>query len=145
MELAIADLQSQEKPNYRATAKKHRVNNVTLRHRFLGEQLSPTAAASLYRQRLSAVQEVALIDQINRLTDRGLPPTSQMVRNMAEEMIQSKVGKNWTGDFVRRHQDILKSVYLRNIDKQRVKADYPPSLKHFYNLVLIFNYFLKIT
>jgi hypothetical protein len=50
-----------------------------------------------------------------------------------------------TGDFVRRHQDILKSVYLRNIDKQRVKADYPPSLKHFYNLVLIFNYFFKIT
>jgi hypothetical protein len=81
MELAIADLQSQEKPNYRATAKKHGVNNVTLRRRFLGEQLSPTAAASLYRQRLSAVQEVALIDQINRLTDRGLPPTSCITRH----------------------------------------------------------------
>jgi hypothetical protein len=50
MELAIAGLQSQEKPNYRATAKKHGVNNVTLRRRFLDEQLSPTTAASLYRQ-----------------------------------------------------------------------------------------------
>ena len=55
MELVITDLQSQEKPNYKATAKKYGVNNMTFRHRFLGEQLSPTAPALLYRQYLPAV------------------------------------------------------------------------------------------
>jgi len=137
MELAIADLSSQAQPNYRATARKYNINFNTLRRRFLGLQLSPAAASSVYRQRLSAVQEGVLIDQINRLTDRGIPPTSRMVKNMAEEMIQSTVGKNWTGDFVRRHKDALKSTYLRNIDKQRTKAEYLPSFEHFYQLVIL--------
>lgn len=52
-------------------------------------------------------------------------------------MIQNTVGKNWTGDFVRRHKDALKSTYLRNIDKQRTKAEYLPSFEHFYQLVII--------
>jgi Tc5 transposase DNA-binding domain len=141
IELAIADLRAQDKPNYRATAKKYALDNNTLRRRFLGLQLSPAASASLHRQRLLIVQEKALIDQINRLTDRGLPPTSQMVRNLAEEMIQGKVGKNWTGEFVRRHQDVLKSTYLRNIDKQRLKSEYIPSYKYFYDLVPLSAFF----
>ena len=61
-------------------------------------------------------QEEALIQQINRLTDRGMPPTSGMVRNLAEEVIGRPVGKNWTGDFVKRYKNRLTSVYLRNID-----------------------------
>ena len=57
-----------------------------------------------------------------------------MVRNLAEEMVQGSLGKNWTGQFVRRHQNILKSTYLRNMDQTRVKADYLPALKQFYDL-----------
>jgi transposase-like protein len=140
LELAIADLECQEKPNYRAIARKYGVSDVTLRRRFLGTQVSPATASSLYRQRLSAAQETALIAQINQLTSRGIPPTSQMVKNMAEEMIQDTVGKNWTGEFVRRHQDVLKSVYLRNIDKQRAQAEYLPTIAYFFELVLSFPY-----
>ena len=94
LELAIADLENQDKPSYRATARKYGVNDVTLRRRFLGTQASPATTSSLYRQRLSVVQETALVAQINRLTDRGIPPTSQIVKNMAEEMIQDILGKN---------------------------------------------------
>ena len=135
LELAIADLAKQDKPNYMATAKKHEVARTTLRKRFLGERVSIHAAASKYRQRLTFVQEETLIKHINSLTDRGLPPTSRIVRNLAEEIIGGPVGKNWTGDFVKRYKNRLTSLHLRNIDSQRVRAEYAPSFKHFYDLV----------
>ncbi len=101
LELAVADLAKQTKPNYMETAKKHGVNRSTLQKRFLGQTLSVQAAASKYRQRLTFVQEETLIKHINSLTDRGLPPTSRIVRNLAEEIIGGSVGKNWTGEFVK--------------------------------------------
>ena len=135
IELAIADLAKQDKPNYMATSKKYGVARTTLRKRFQGQTVSLQAAASIYRQRLTLVQEEALIKHINSLTDRGIPPTSRIVRNLAEEMIGGPVGKNWTGQFVKRYQGRLKSLYLRNIDSQRVRAEYVPSFKQFYDLV----------
>jgi hypothetical protein len=50
-----------------------------------------------------------------------------MVKNFVEEMIGRAVGKNWTGQFVKRYVDVLKSLYLRNIDNQRVKGQYAPA------------------
>ncbi len=50
---AIAALELQDKPNYRATAIKYNVNRVTLRRRFLREQLSRKDANSEFRQRLT--------------------------------------------------------------------------------------------
>jgi transposase-like protein len=144
LELAIADLESQDKPSYRATARKYGVNDVTLRRRFLGTQTSPATASSLYRQRLSAAQETALVAQINRLTNRGIPPTSQIVKNMAEEMIQDILGKNWTGEFIRRHQNVLKSMYLRNMDKQRINTEYLPTLAYFFELVFVLFYLIAL-
>ena len=73
--------------------------------------------------------------QINRLTDRGIPPTTRMVRNFAEEIIQRPVGKNWVGEFVKRYDTKLKSIYLRNMDRDRMKSEYAPVFKYFYDLV----------
>ena len=64
-----------------------------------------------------------------------MPPTSQMVKNFAEEIIQRAMGKNWAGEFVKRHQSVLKSLYLHNIDNQCVKGEYPPTYKLFFTLV----------
>ena len=36
---------------------------------------------------LTTIEEEELIKHINMLTDHGLPPTSAMVQNIAEEMI----------------------------------------------------------
>ena len=94
IELAIADLANQDKPNYMGIAKKYGVARMTLRDRFLGQTLSMQAAASKYHQKLTLVQEETLIKHINSLTDRGLPPTSRMVRNLAEEMIGGPIGKD---------------------------------------------------
>ena len=88
---------------------------------------------------LTHAQEEALIVRINCLTDRNMPPTSGMVKNMAEEIRGAEVNKNWTSHFVRRHQHRLKSLYLRNIDNKRASSEYEPMFKLFYQLV---NYFL---
>ncbi|KAL2044104.1 hypothetical protein ABVK25_012466 [Lepraria finkii] len=83
IDLAVADLHQQEKPNFKATARKYAVNSTTLKRRYQGRQLSKQAASSEYRQYLTFAQEETLIGLINSLTDRGLPPTSQIVRNLA--------------------------------------------------------------
>ena len=63
-----------------------------------------------------------------------MPPTSRIVKNMAEEIRGGEVNKNWTANFVKRHQGRLKSLYLRNIDNLRAQAEYEPMFKHFFDL-----------
>ena len=49
-----------------------------------------------------------------------MPPTSAIVRDLAEGIIERPVGKNWTGQFKKRYQDRLFSVYLHPINKDRI-------------------------
>ena len=72
------------------------------------------------------------------LTKRYLPPTSAIVQNLAEEIISRPVGKNWTSQFVHRHEDKLESLFLRNIDNMRTKVEYGPVFKHYFDLVSVF-------
>ena len=135
IEAAIDDLESQDVPGYRPTANKYNINYTTLRRRYLGIQLSRATANSEFRQRLTIAQEDVLIKHINDFTDRGLPPTVQIIKNLAEEILYDTVGKNWVGDFVQRKKDRIRSLYLRNIDSLRIKADYAPIFKQFYDQV----------
>jgi hypothetical protein len=66
-----------------------------------------------------------------------MPPTSQMVKNFAEEIIGCAVGKNWARDFFKRHQSVLKSLYLHNIDNQHIKGEYAPAYRLFFTLVIL--------
>ena len=43
---------------------------------------------------LSAQQQLTLVNEINRLTDQGLPPTCTMVRNFAEDVVKKRPKKN---------------------------------------------------
>ena len=97
--------------------------------------MSKEDAKSEYWQKLTNAQEEVLIDRINWLTDRALPPTPSIVHNLAEEIAEGVIGKNWVAEFVKRYQDRLKSVYLQTIDRQRVQSEYVPSYQHCYNLV----------
>ena len=94
IESAIAELKSQVKPNISATARKWGLERTTLAKRFSGQTASRATYLSKQRQCLTNEQEEQLISQINRLTDRGIPPTTQMVKNLAEEIIGYSVGKN---------------------------------------------------
>ena len=100
--------------------------------------MSKEAAKSEYWQKLTSVQEEVLIERVNQLTDRAIPPTPQIVKNLAEELIKAPLGKNWVGGFIKRYQDRLKCVYLRTIDRKRVMSENAPSYQLFYNLVPCF-------
>ena len=129
---AIADLESQERANFGKTAKKWDVDRTTLRRRFNGEQRSRQRFCFEAKQCLSDAQEEALVGQINKLSERGIPPTSRITRNLVEEIVGRSVGKNWHAEFIRRNNGRLKSLYLRNIDSKRKKAEYEPSFRLFY-------------
>jgi Tc5 transposase DNA-binding domain len=135
IEAAIEDLESQDHPNITAAATKWKVARETLSKRFRGETTSRQEATSQTRKNLTDVQEETLITYINKLSDRGLPPTPQIVKNLAEEIVHKEVGPNWVSRFIRRHHDQLKSVYLRTIDHKRKIADNAHHFRHFYDTV----------
>jgi hypothetical protein len=135
MQKALDELKASSKPNISNIADKYGLERTTLSLRVKGKTTSRAEFLSERYQCLTNAQERVLIAQINRLTERGIPPTSQMVKNFAEEMIGRAVGKNWASQFCRRHQSELKSLYLRNIENLRVKGEYGPTYKLIYDLV----------
>jgi hypothetical protein len=132
---AIADLRTQDRPNVQATAEKYDVARKTLDDRWKGKSVSMRECVSTHRQCLTDAQEKALISIINDLTNRNMPPTSAIVKNLAQEIRGCDVGKNWTASFVRRNQEALKSQYLTNIDNKRVHGEHPEAYQSFYKLV----------
>jgi transposase-like protein len=138
MKAALAAIESQGVAQYRKIAREHKLVHTTLLRRWKGQTRSRADFQSEVNQNLTNEQERLLVKQINRLTERHIPPTSQMVKNFAEEMIGRAVGKNWASDFCYRHQSELKSVYLRNIEHLRVKGEYGPTYKLFFDLVECF-------
>jgi hypothetical protein len=91
---AIADLETQERPNIKATAEKYEVKRKTLENRWKGKSVLIKKAVSTYRQCLTNSQEKALIAIINDLTDRNMPLTTAIVKNLAEEIRGYAVRKN---------------------------------------------------
>jgi hypothetical protein len=135
MEAAFAMLDLQESRNYTQVAEKYKLERTTLAKQYKGQTVSRKVFLLESQQCLTIAQEEALIEQINKLTNWHIPPTSQMVKNFAEEMIRREVGKNWTQGFIQRYNSRLKSIYLHNIDHCCTKAEYVPVFQHFYDLV----------
>jgi Tc5 transposase DNA-binding domain len=143
IQAAITDLESQERVNYRAAAKKWNLDRTTLARRHRGETGSNQEATSYARRQLTDIQEKTLIGYINKLSDRGLPPTPQIVKNLAEEIAGGALGKNWVARFCERYQDQLISVYLRTINHKRKLADNSSYFQHFYEYVRIIFIFIS--
>ena len=101
MENAINALNAQLVPNYTQIGEKFGIYRTILMRRYEGQTTSRAEASSLYHKLLTDTQEEALISQINKLTIRGLPPTSHIVKNLAEEIIGREVNKNWIAHFVK--------------------------------------------
>ena len=140
---AISDLESQNRPNIADTAKKWQLDRSTLSRRFRGETSSKAESISIASKKLSTTQEEVLIAHINKLSDRGLPPTPQIVKNLAEELAHEEIGKNWVSRFCQRHAHRLSSVYLRTIDHKRKIADNSHHFEHYFNTVnVLLNFYL---
>ena len=138
MKAALAAIESQGVGNYREIAREFDLVHTTVMRRWKGQTHSRANFQSEVNQNLTNEQERLLVKQLNRLTDRTIPLISQIVKNFAEEIIRRSIGKNQVSDFCRRHQSKLKSLYLRNIEHLRVKGEYGPTYKLFYDLVKCF-------
>ncbi len=68
---AIADLDSQEVPNYGATAKKYDLVRTTVWRRHTAQTVSRSEATTESRQVLNGAQEKVLLGHIDRLVARG--------------------------------------------------------------------------
>jgi hypothetical protein len=134
MEKAINELNRQLIPNYRQISEKYGLTRTTLMRRFLSLCTSRQEVTSIYHKLLTDTQEEALITQINKLTVRGMPLITKIVKNLVKEVIRRKI-HNWTAHFVCRYSSRLKSLYLRNIDNLHVKSEYGLHLEHFFDLV----------
>jgi hypothetical protein len=134
---AVLAIRSGEFTDYSLAARAHGCDRTAISGRVRGLTKTRKDVNSFFHQCLTDDQEEVLIARINILTDRGMPPTSHIVRNLAKEIRGEPVGKNWTGQFVKRHNLRLKSAYLRNIDNIRVSAEYAPMFILFFQLVFV--------
>jgi hypothetical protein len=87
-------LDSQDVLNYAAAARAFKVDPTTLARRYRGETVSRAEANSTYRQQLQNIQEDTHLRYIDTLTDRHIPSISQIIRNLAEEVIKESMRKN---------------------------------------------------
>ena len=86
MQAALAHLKALKKPSYAAIARRFKVDGTTLRRRFLKLAGSRAEKASKLDKNLTSAQEV-LLNYIDKLTDRNILPTAQIIRNLAEELL----------------------------------------------------------
>ena len=93
IELAIADLDLQETPNFTATAKKYNISRSTLSRRYKGIQLSRDESASLYRKLLTTAQEEVILKDLNNLLERGMPLTLSILLNLVQEVVKQAISK----------------------------------------------------
>ena len=94
IDAAIAAIQRGEFSDYANAARKHKCDRGALSRRIRGLTRSKKEANSFWHQCLTIKQEEVLIDRINLLTDRAMPPTSHIVKNLTEEIRGGPVSKN---------------------------------------------------
>jgi DNA invertase Pin-like site-specific DNA recombinase len=134
IDAALADLALQDSPNYAMTARKYNINRSTLSRRHRGITVSIKEGRQT-TSILSNQEEKCLISYINKLTERGIPPTNAMIRVFAHNISGKEPGKNWSYRFVEAHQDILQSKFLQGADLDRKKADNAYQYQLYFDLV----------
>jgi hypothetical protein len=139
MKKVLDELNVQLLSNYTQITLKFGLQCTTLMQRHQGICTPQASVTSQHYKLFTNTQEEDLITQINKLTARGLPPTSYIMKNLAEEIVSHEVNKNWMAHFVKCHSSCLKSLYLCNIDNLQIKSEYGPHIQHFFDLV-IFNF-----
>src|SRR5450432_1782189 len=92
--------------------------------------------------KLTATEELTLVQWILSMDQRGLAPRPESVRQMADLLLEkrsnsnsnSQVGKLWVYNFVRRHQ-ALQTQYNRKYNYQRAKCEDPQVIRDWFRLV----------
>jgi uncharacterized protein YerC len=126
---AIKSLEPGENFTYQAIADKYGVSRCTLSRRHRGCQHDANAKNQA-QNKLNPQQEAELIQYVNDLTKKALPPTRDMIRNFASKIAAAPVGDSWVRRFLNRNTTNLVSKWTTSIDRTR----YAANSKHKYEL-----------
>jgi hypothetical protein len=94
-----------------------------------------THAASKQQRILNLHNEAHLVLYIQRLSDRGLPPTRTMIRNFASKVAKWPPSDAWISRFLKRNSNTLKSRWTTGIDRARHQADTEDSYRTHFELL----------
>jgi hypothetical protein len=119
---AIKALKPGEKLVYQKIADQHKVDRSTLSRQHKRVQ-APRAVKDSSQQKLTPQQEAELVQYIEELTARRIPPTREMIRNFASAVAQEPVSESWVTRFINRHAIHLISQYSTGMDANRHNAD----------------------
>jgi hypothetical protein len=137
MSLAVKAYQNGQFKSIRAAAAAYDVPRSTLTHRIRGRKARVDIPANC--QKLSSLEEGSLKKWILDMDERGLPPTQDTVRKMADILLSHRnpglsTGKNWVSNFIKWHNDLI-SKYTRKYDYQRAKCEDLEVINQWFNLV----------
>jgi hypothetical protein len=131
---AIESLGTEESINYAEIARNYGVERCTLSRRHRARTQS-RADEGINRRKLNNQQEKELVNYIEMLTRRGLPPTRVMIKNFAACVAQTSVSMAWVDRFVKRNSSQLVSHWTAGIDSNRHKADSEAKYRLYFSLL----------
>jgi hypothetical protein len=134
---ALEDLKSRkegEQFSLTEIADKYGVNRSTLGRRWKGVTGSKEEGYAS-QQALSPQQEIELVQYIERLTKRGLPPTREMIKNFSSEVAKRQLGESWVTRFINRNKIHLISKWTTGIDRNRHQADSETKYRLYFDLL----------
>ena len=134
---AIEDLKSRDPGEHftlREVAEKYQVNRSTLGRRWRGVTAS-REDGYLNQQALNQQQELELIQYITKLTERGLPPTREMIKNFARGIAKVDVSETWVTHFFNCHKDVLTKQWTSPMAANRHAADSYDKYKEYFDIM----------
>jgi hypothetical protein len=137
IQAAIAAFESRElgeQTSYTKIAAKYNVDRSTLSRRHQGSQ-APRQARTLQKLVLNPQQELELVRYIERLTERGLPPTREMIRNFSSEVAHQELSESWVTRFIHRHEIHPISKWTTAMDRTRHLADSESKYQLYFELL----------
>jgi hypothetical protein len=140
--LALDALKQGHFTSFKAAARSYNVQWKTLSRRVRGQL--PRYDTRPTNCKLTAIEELTLVNWILSMDQRGLAPRPDSVRQMADLLLEKRsnsnsgsnnqVGRNWVYNFVQRHQ-ALQTRYNRKYDYQRAKCEDLQIIRDWFRLV----------
>lgn len=125
---------------YRKIASMFGVTMGTLRNRVNGGRSIIEVNAA--KQKLSVNDEKQLTELLQLSSDRGLPFTSDEIRQAANALLRARhgpffepVGTQWISRFLNRHRSEVKTYWSNHLDMQRAQLLNPTAVKQWFDLV----------
>jgi AraC-like DNA-binding protein len=119
---AIKSLKPGEELSCTKIAEQFGVDRSTLSRKHKAIQTSH-ATKIINQQKLNSQQERELVQYIEEITARHLPPTREMIRNFASTIAKEPVSESWVTRFINRHSIHLISQWATSMDANRHQAD----------------------